>query len=141
MSCWGLCKPYRFDTNFGSRKFFPSPILILRLHNKHKTQNNKTSLTHTYTNILSTMISTLQSEENRKRFLQSISVLSNCLSERQGAEHAFNSETSSLHNLFSLGVEVISKLPAPEIARDHLPRITNSETDYTKPNAGKQSLM
>ena len=87
------------------------------------------------------MISTLQSEENRKRFLQSISVLSNCLSERQGAEHAFNSETSSLHNLFSLGVEVLSKLPAPEIARDHLPRITNSETDYTKPNAGKQSLM
>ena len=83
------------------------------------------------------MNSTLQSEENRKRFLQSISVLSNCLSERQGAEHAVNSETSSLHNPCSLGVEALSNLPTPEVTRDQPPHITNPEANYTKSIASK----
>ena len=67
----------------------------------HKTQNYHTTRT--------TMSSSLlQSEDSKRQFIKSISIISNCIAERQGADtDTLTSEIVALHNLFSIGVNVI----------------------------------
>ena len=52
--------------------------------------------------------SLLQSEDSKRQFIKSISIISNCIAERHGADtDTLTNEIVALHNLFSIGVDVI----------------------------------
>ena len=50
----------------------------------------------------------LQSDDKKRKFVKSISVLSSRVSKCQESDYGINSEIASLHNLLSLGFDVIS---------------------------------